>query len=79
LGTQDDLFSTEASSLCIDTTFTTAKRLAIDDRSWIEVVPGWMSGAQLLFDRLTTAVPWRQHDRRRRPLNTWHSSMVPCH
>ena len=62
--TQDDLFSNEASSIALDTSFATAKRIALDRVSWVEVVPGWMSASRILFDRLTTAVPWKQHDRR---------------
>ena len=61
---QEDLFAGEATSLAIDTTFATARRVSIDAHSWVEVVPGWMSGSRLLLERLTTAVPWRQHDRR---------------
>ncbi len=61
---QEDLFSTEGSSIAIDTSFATAKRIALDASSWVEVVPGWMSGAHLLLERLTTSVPWKQRDRR---------------
>jgi len=61
---QEDLFASRASSLALDASFTTAKRIAIDAHSWVEVVPGWMSGSRTLFERLATAVPWRQHDRR---------------
>jgi alkylated DNA repair dioxygenase AlkB len=61
---QDDLFASETAALAIDTTFVTAKRTAIDAQSWVEVVPGWMSGSRTLFERLATAVPWRQRDRR---------------
>jgi alkylated DNA repair dioxygenase AlkB len=64
LSAQDDLFASGASSLTIDTSFATAKRIAIDAGSWIEVVPGWMSGSRAVFERLATAVPWQQHDRR---------------
>lgn len=60
---QEDLFSSQSSVVGIDTSFRLAKRTAIDASSWIEVVPGWMSGSQLLFGRLATAVPWQQHDR----------------
>src|SRR5262245_58243568 len=59
-----DLFASEASSISFDTSFGTAKRIALDARSWVEVVPGWMCGSLLLLERLATAVPWRQHDRR---------------
>ena len=37
--------------------------MAIDANSWVEVVPGWMSGSRFLFEHLETAVPWQQHDR----------------
>ena len=61
---QDDLFASEASTIAVDASFATAKRMAIDAHSWVEVVPGWMSGSKLLFERLANAVPWRQHDRK---------------
>ena len=60
---QEDLFASEE-SFAIDTSFATAKRTALDARSWVDVVPCWVSGARVLFERLATAVPWRQHDRR---------------
>lgn len=44
--------------------FATAKRIALDAGSWVEVGPGWMSGSHILLERLTTAVPWKQRDRR---------------
>ncbi len=62
--TQDDLFSNEDSSIALDTSFATAKRIVLDASSWVEVVPGWMSGSRTLLERLVTAVPWKQHDRR---------------
>jgi alkylated DNA repair dioxygenase AlkB len=64
LGAQEDLFAREAVSLAIDESFATAKRIALDGYSWVDVVPGWISGAHILLERLTAAVPWRQHDRR---------------
>ena len=63
MGAQEDLFASEASSLTLDTSFATAKRIPIDAHSWIEIVPGWMSGSRILLERLATAVPWKQHDR----------------
>lgn len=64
MSAQEDLFASTASSITLDAAFATARRIAIDAHSWVEVVPGWMSGSRLLLERLTTAVPWRQHDRR---------------
>src|SRR5688500_14239492 len=60
---QPDLFA-PPSSVAIDATFASAKRTALDRHSWVEVVPGWMSGPDVLFEQLAVAVPWRQHDRR---------------
>lgn len=54
----------EAASIAFDATFASAKRIALDAQSWVEVVPGWMSGSRILFERLTTAVPWKQRDRK---------------
>jgi hypothetical protein len=61
---QPDLFATEGSSPRFDAEFSTARRIALDAASWIEVVPGWLSGSQSLLDRLTASVAFRQHDRR---------------
>jgi len=61
---QEDLFASAAASIALDASFASARRIALDAHSWVEVVPGWMSGSQLLLERLTTSVPWRQHDRR---------------
>lgn len=59
---QEDLFSSPG-SLAIDPTFASARRTALDATSWVELVPGWMSGPECLFDALATAVPWSQHYR----------------
>jgi alkylated DNA repair dioxygenase AlkB len=64
LSAQVDLFASEASSVVVDTTFATAKRIALDGNSWVEVVPGWMSGSRILLERLAASVPWQQYDRR---------------
>jgi alkylated DNA repair dioxygenase AlkB len=62
--TQDDLFSNEAASIAFDTSFATARRVALDAHSWVEVVPGWMAASHRLCEHLATAVPWKQHDRK---------------
>lgn len=33
--------------------------------AWVDLLPGWLSGADALFDRLAAAVPWRAE---RRPM-----------
>jgi alkylated DNA repair dioxygenase AlkB len=47
----------------IDASFASASRTALDDHSWVEIVPGWMSGPQELFEQLLRGVPWREHYR----------------
>jgi alkylated DNA repair dioxygenase AlkB len=64
MSAQVDLFASTACSLKIDSSFSTAKRIEVDAYSWVEIVPNWLSGPQILFERLVTAVPWSQHDRR---------------
>jgi len=44
----------------VDPTFRGAVRTALDASSWVELVPGWLSGADRLFDTLAERVPWRQ-------------------
>ncbi|MBY8859575.1 alpha-ketoglutarate-dependent dioxygenase AlkB [Nocardia sp. CA2R105] len=39
------------------------RRVNLSGGAWVDVLPGWLGGADLLFDRLVTAVPWRA-DRR---------------
>jgi alkylated DNA repair dioxygenase AlkB len=40
------------------------RRIPLSAGAWVDVLPGWMSGADLLFDRLLGAVPWRAERRR---------------
>ncbi len=35
-----------------------ARRTHLQDGAWIDVLPGWVSGSNELFDRLLDAVPW---------------------
>jgi len=64
LQTQEDLFASAAPVVSVDTSFSTAKRVPIDAHSWVEVVPGWMSGSYVLFESMKRSVPWREHDRK---------------
>jgi alkylated DNA repair dioxygenase AlkB len=60
---QPDLFS-GGGEIAIDASFATAVRTKLDSESWIELVPGWLSGSETLFEQLATGVPWKQHHRR---------------
>ncbi|MBT2207744.1 MULTISPECIES: alpha-ketoglutarate-dependent dioxygenase AlkB [Actinomadura] len=43
---------------------TSARRTRLAHGAWIDVLPGWVPGADALFERLLTAVPWRAESRR---------------
>jgi alkylated DNA repair dioxygenase AlkB len=38
----------------------TERRVWLDPTSWVDVVPGWLGDAAGLYERLSTAAPWRQ-------------------
>ncbi|MDR8411055.1 alpha-ketoglutarate-dependent dioxygenase AlkB [Nonomuraea sp. 3-1Str] len=42
----------------------TVRRTRLDHGAWIDVRPGWLSGADTLFERLAERVPWRGERRR---------------
>ncbi|WP_227981786.1 alpha-ketoglutarate-dependent dioxygenase AlkB [Nocardia spumae] len=44
-------------------TLTGLRRTGLTDGAWVDLLPGWLRGADELFDRLATRVPWRT-DRR---------------
>ena len=39
------------------------RRTPLARGGWLDLVPGWVTGADALFERLTTAVPWRAERR----------------
>ena len=41
----------------------TVRRTALAHGAWVDVRPGWLRGADALFDRLLTRVPWRAERR----------------
>ncbi len=42
----------------VDGSFRGLTRVALDDEAWVDVVPGWLTGADELFSRLLDVVPW---------------------
>ncbi len=40
------------------------RRTRLDHGAWVDIRPGWMAGAAVLFDRLRDSVPWREERRR---------------
>jgi alkylated DNA repair dioxygenase AlkB len=60
----------QASLLDLDSEFRLAdlhglRRTPLTEGAWLEVLPGWMSGADDVFERLLRTVPWRAE---RRPM-----------
>lgn len=47
---------------CPDSTFGGARRVALDADAWVDHVPGWLAGADTLFEQLVESVPWRAHE-----------------
>ena len=43
--------------------FAALRRDALDERSWLDVVPGWVPDHGALFDRLLEIAPWQQRTR----------------
>ncbi|MFI9409151.1 alpha-ketoglutarate-dependent dioxygenase AlkB [Nocardia gamkensis] len=41
------------------------RRTVLDHGAWVDLLPGWLSGADALFDRLVDRVPWKAE---RRPM-----------
>jgi alkylated DNA repair dioxygenase AlkB len=40
------------------------RRTVLGHGAWIDVLPGWLSGSDALFERLVTEVPWRAERRK---------------
>jgi alkylated DNA repair dioxygenase AlkB len=44
----------------VDTSFSQIERIGLDERSWVDVARGWLSGSDAVFDELVQALPLRQ-------------------
>jgi alkylated DNA repair dioxygenase AlkB len=60
-GDQLNLFHTEIVS--VDASFSTVRRIWLDPESWIDFVPGWLSGSDVLFSSLRDSAAWEQRAR----------------
>jgi alkylated DNA repair dioxygenase AlkB len=58
---QLDLFDSGTSK--IDRSFASARRIDLDEHSWVEHVPAWLTGADRLFTLLLEQAGWEQRDR----------------
>lgn len=46
----------------VDASFASACRVELSDRAWVDLVPGWLGGADTLLDELVASVAWRAHE-----------------
>lgn len=46
----------------VDVSFAALRRLHLDDESWIDYCPGWLSGSDAVFAELLQAGAWRQRE-----------------
>jgi alkylated DNA repair dioxygenase AlkB len=58
---QGDLF--ESLGPAVDAGFAGARRIELDETSWIEHVPGWLRASGSLFDELIATASWEQRYR----------------
>lgn len=42
---------------------TKLQRTELSDGAWVDLLPGWLTGADVLFERLAAEVPWRAERR----------------
>lgn len=63
LGPANQLRMFEGGELTFDVGFHDARRFALDEASWIELVPGWVSRNELLFESLAALPGWEQRRR----------------
>lgn len=49
--------------LGLDRSFANARRVQLDDTSWVEHVPGWLSGSDALLRDMLSVPQWEQRDR----------------
>jgi alkylated DNA repair dioxygenase AlkB len=60
---QLDLFDGDGDEVTVDESFATAQRVWLDRTSWVEHVPGWLTGGRGLMERLRDSAQWEQRQR----------------
>jgi alkylated DNA repair dioxygenase AlkB len=60
---QPSLLST-AEEVAVDPSLSRLRRIQLDDESWVDHCPGWVSGADRLFEEVLTGRDWGQRSRR---------------
>jgi alkylated DNA repair dioxygenase AlkB len=55
---QPSLF--DGGPLGLDLDYTGVRRIHLDERSWVDYCPGWLSGSDIVFDALAGEARWQQ-------------------
>lgn len=56
---QGSLFGVESPT--VDGSFAGIERIGLAGGAWIDLLPGWLSGADVVFQELVDRLTWRQH------------------
>jgi alkylated DNA repair dioxygenase AlkB len=55
---QPSLF--DGGPVALDTGYGALRRIVLDERSWVDYCPGWLSGSDVVFDDLAGEARWQQ-------------------
>jgi len=66
---QPSLFDGGAPS--IDVSYDGLRRIELDERSWVDYCPGWLSGSDAVFDLLASTARWQQ-----RTVTMWDNEVL---
>ena len=58
---QPSLF--DGGPLALDCEYGGLRRIQLDEQSWVDYCPGWLSGSDLVFDDLAGEARWQQRER----------------
>jgi alkylated DNA repair dioxygenase AlkB len=62
LGYQGSLFDGVDNAPAVDEYFAGRRRVELAHGAWLDVVPGWLRGADALFHRVLAHTPWRERE-----------------
>src|SRR4051794_36277944 len=48
----------------VDASFSTIERVALDEKAWVDYAPGWVAGADRLFEQILESRDWGQRSRK---------------
>jgi alkylated DNA repair dioxygenase AlkB len=61
LAWQASLFGAGDGRPAVDREFVSITRTQLDPTAWLDVVPGWVTGPDILFEEVLAGAPWESH------------------